>query len=173
MEVSMTKIALSAVISVGVGFFLGAVYDIFRLFRVIFGITVESPFGKKGVRPYVNWILCAVGDLLYMAVCAVCMCVFFFLTGDGRMRSYGLIGAFCGFEVYYYTIGRLFIKFVTFSDKKLKNAVRKAFSLILSAPMVQRGVSKYKEINIKAKRAAAIKKRKKQMAKSGSVKNGF
>ncbi|MBR5539739.1 MAG: spore cortex biosynthesis protein YabQ [Clostridia bacterium] len=169
----MTKIALAALASVGVGVFLGAVYDVFRLFRVILGITAESPFGKKGVRPYVNWILCAACDLLYMAVCAVCMCVFFFLTGDGRMRSYGLIGAFCGFEAYYHTIGRLFISLAVFSDRKFKSAVRKALSLIMSAPFVQRGINKYKEFNIKTKQAAAIKKRKKQMAKCGSVKNGF
>lgn len=180
----MTKIALSATLSIVVGFFLGALYDVVRFFRVLFNISVENPFGKKGVRPYIVWIFASIGDLLFLLAAAVCMCVFFFLTGDGRMRSYGLCGAFLGFEVYYHTVGKLFIGIVDFLAKRVKKAVSficgkvllaagKIIAAFLKMPIVRRIANWYNEYKIRRKRMAEMKKRRKRMAKNGCIKNGF
>jgi len=173
MEVSMAKIGAAALLSLAVGFFLGPAYDVVRFFRVLFNISVESPFGKKGVRPYIGWIFASLGDLVFMLVCAVCLCVFFFLTGDGRMRSYGLIGAFIGFEIYYHTVGKLFIGIVNFLAEAIKKALRKIITAFLNTPIVRRISGWYNEYTVKRKRAAEIKKRRKKMAKNGCIKNGF
>lgn len=183
MEVSMTRIALSALLSVLLGFSLGPFYDAIRFLRVLFGITVASPFGKKGVRPYLSWLFAALGDLLFMLVAAVCMSVFFFLTGDGRMRGYSLVGAFLGFEVYYHTVGRLFIGTVDFLAKKVRALYRfvaeKVYALavkiggaFLRAPIVCRARSWYNDYTKKRKAAAIKKKRQRKMARSG-IRNGF
>lgn len=94
--------------------------------------------GKKGQK-YKNtrrhgapfqYLFVALTDFLFFAVCAVLMCVFFFLTGDGRVRGFPLLGAFLGFLVYYNTIGRLFISICEWLSNLIKTAIRAVFRWI-------------------------------------------
>ena len=184
MQVSMTAAALSALLSVLLGIFLGVLYDIVRFSRVLLGVSVASPFGKKGVRPYVSWVIASLGDLFFFVLAAICMCVFFFLTGDGRMRGYGLVGAFLGFEVYYHTIGRLFIGIcgyiagrvragIRWCFLRLLALVRKIVSCFLKTPIVMRLFAWYNDVKTQRKLRAEAKKRRRRMEKNGCVKNGF
>lgn len=184
MEVSMNQLALSTLLSVVLGAALGVVYDVFRFIRVLFSVKVRSPFGKKGIRPYFEWIFTAVGDLVFMMIVAVCLCVFFFLTGDGRVRIYPLAGAFLGFEIYYHTLGRLFIGIVDFLAEKvkqffafvfcfLKKLLIKAAKGFLNIPFVRSIVAWYKERETVLKKAKAEKIRRRKMKKGGSIRNGF
>ncbi len=179
----MNTLALSALLSVLVGFLLGPIYDVIRFMRVLFGISVASPFKKKGVRPYLSWLFVALGDLLFMLVAAACMSIFFFLTGDGRMRGYALCGAFLGFELYYHTVGRLFIGIVDFLAKKVRALYRFVFTRLraglvkiggcfLRTPIVCRARSWYNDYTKKRKDAAIKKKRQRKMARNG-IRNGF
>lgn len=129
MEVSMTMAAAAAALSVLVGAFLGAFYDVIRFLRVVLGVNVSNPFkkGKMSPRAAFGYVFVSLTDLLFFAVAAVCMCVFFFLMGDGRMRGYGLVGAFLGFVLYYNTVGRLFIGALTRIISLLVRAVRFIF----------------------------------------------
>ena len=68
MEVSMNQIALSAASAILLGLLLGAVYDVIRLTRVIFGVNVASPFGKRNAKAYLGYAFVAVSDFLFFAI---------------------------------------------------------------------------------------------------------
>lgn len=72
-------------------------------------------------------------DFLFFAVCAALMCIFFFLTGDGRVRGFPLLGAFLGFLIYYNTVGRLFIGICEWLSNLVKRIVRTVFRWIWRA----------------------------------------
>ena len=163
----MNQAALAALYSVALGFCLGIVYDFVRFLRLIFGFTVASPFGKKGITPYIGWLFVAVSDLFVMLVFAACMAAFFFLTGDGRMRWYGLLGAFSGFKIYYHTVGRLFIRLAEWAVKRLHRAVAKIGMAILKTPIVRGITERYN--SFKKKKTVAKKKKRR---KNSVIKNG-
>ena len=173
----MNQLALSTLLSVVLGAALGALYDVFRFIRVLFSVKVRSPFGKKGIHPYFEWIFTAVGDLVFMMIVAVCLCVFFFLTGDGRVRIYPLAGAFLGFEIYYHTFGRLFIETVDFLAENVKRFFKFIFSFavkcFLSIPFVRQSVARCKERKIMLCKPKAERIRRRKMKKGGSIRNGF
>lgn len=187
----MTMAAVSAALSVLVGAGLGVVYDVIRFFRVLFSVDAGSPFGKKGARRWFAYIFVALGDLTFFAVAAAVMCVFFFLTGDGRMRGYGLVGAYLGFFCYYQTVGRLFIGIVSRLCSLCKRAVktlgrlllrpiracgglfRKIAARFLKTPIVMRTRARYNEYVQEKKKRAAARKRQRRMKKSGCCRNGL
>lgn len=194
MEVSMSMAALSAALSVLVGVLLGAVYDVIRFTRVLFGADVRSPFAERGQKrrrgAWFSYVFVTLGDLLFFAVATVCMCVFFFLTGDGRMRAYALFGALGGFLLYYHTVGRLFIGICSYLAALCKRAIRwlfrksllpfrrffaackKIFVRIWSLPIVSRTLTRYNGYKTKKKEASQRRKRQKRMQKGGWCKNG-
>ena len=86
--------AASFAASILLGVLFGVLYDAVRFSRVLLFIDVRPPHGG---RDFFRLFLAALGDLLFFAVAAVLMCVFFFVTGDGRVRGFALVGAFCGF----------------------------------------------------------------------------
>ena len=190
MEVSMTQVAVSAALSVVLGVAMGVVYDLIRFARLVFGVNVGSPF-KGGSRfRFLGYFFVCITDLLFFAILTISMCVFFFLTGDGRMRSYGLCGTFLGFLLYYNTIGRLFISVSSFLVAVFKRAVKYVFRLlsapfvfsflwvkktvlqILSLPIVISGVKRYNIYINKCRKKAAYRARQRKMKKGGCVFNG-
>ncbi len=184
----MQQAAISAALSVLLGIFMGALYDVIRFARLVFGFRV-SPLSKQN-KNIVGYIFVSLTDFLFFVILAVCMCVFFFLTGDGRMRAYGLFGAFLGFWLYYNTVGRLFISVSTALVTLFKKAVKCALRLlltpimflarhikkivlrILKLPIVTSGVKRYNDYISKMKKNAVCKARKKQMRKHGAILNG-
>ena len=194
MEVSMSMAALSAALSVLVGVLLGAVYDVIRFTRVLFSVDVRSPFVGKGQKrrrgAWFSYVFVTLGDLLFFAVATACMCVFFFLTGDGRMRAYALFGALGGFLLYYHTVGRLFIGICSYLAALCKKAIRwlfrksllpfrflfavskKIIVRISGLPIVSRTFARYNEYKSKKKEEALRRRRQKRMQKNGYCKNG-
>lgn len=185
----MTMAAVSAALSVLVGAGLGIVYDVIRFVRVLFSVDVKSPFGRKGARRWFSYIFVALGDLFFFAVAAAVLCVFFFLTGDGRMRGYGLVGAYLGFFCYYQTVGRLFIGIVSRLCLLCKRAVkalgrlllrpicacgrlfREILARFLKTPIVMRMRARYNEYVKQKKEAAVLRKRNKRKKKAVVVRN--
>ena len=127
MEVSMQAQAASFTASILLGVLFGVLYDAVRFSRVLLFIDVRPP---RGGRDFFRLFLAALGDLLFFAVAAVLMCVFFFVTGDGRVRGFALVGAFCGFLAYYHTVGRLFITVVEAVASAVRRFVRAALRLL-------------------------------------------
>lgn len=84
------RIFLSAV---GFGFFLGAVYDGFRVLRLLF---------QKTDRAY------RASDLLFALTAGFLVFLFALTTLNGQIRGYVLLGILFGFLLYSYTFGAFF-----------------------------------------------------------------
>ena len=188
MEISMTAAAISAALSVLVGFFLGIFYAVIRVLRAVLGITVASPFNKvkPSFRAVFGYVFVILTDLLFFLIAAARMAAFFFLTGDGRMRGYGLFGTLFGFLIYYNTIGRLFIVAIEYIITLLKKAFRlmlvpiarllKLFkglcARIFDMPIVKAALARYNNYITKRKKRAALRSRRKKAKKGGYIVNG-
>lgn len=107
------------------GLLCGAVYDVFRLVRVFFGITEHAGIGNKlyGIafpligtihRPMPGRIIRAAhlwvvffGDILFALSAGCIFNVFLYVAASGCFRWFYLLFSFIGFLAYYFTIGRL------------------------------------------------------------------
>jgi spore cortex biosynthesis protein YabQ len=77
------------------GFVLGAVYDVFRIFRV------ATRCGRAAV-----FVL----DIIYWLICAAVTFSFLLLQNEGKLRALVIIFEVAGAALYYYTIGVIVIK---------------------------------------------------------------
>ncbi len=101
-------------LSIGFGFLLGLIYDVFRVFRLVAGNVKGMVFAT---------------DFMYLAACGVLSFFFLLVTDEGRVRIYTVSGEILGFMVYYFSFGTVAVR--------VTNAVagifRRIFSAILSA----------------------------------------
>ncbi len=105
-------------LSLGLGFILGVLYDFFRLLR----LTLSK-----------SKILTIVFDILYFALLGLSTFLFILALNKGEIRSYIIIGEILGFLFYYFSLGILAVKVTDI----LTAFFKKLFSLIfriLSAP---------------------------------------
>ena len=98
--------------SLGFGFLLGILYDVFRTLRIIIS-------DAKG------FVIAA--DLIYFAVCSFLMFCFNLIVDNGRVRVYVIVGEILGWMIYYFSLGTLAIK--------LTNSVRRFFKSRIFAPI--------------------------------------
>lgn len=82
-------------LSLGFGFILGILYDVFRIVRL-----VVSP-GRRIVIIY---------DVVYVALSAVLSFLFFLAVNDGSVRAFSLFALLLGWLVYYLSLGIFVIK---------------------------------------------------------------
>lgn len=97
------------------GFVLGAVYDVFRIFRVI------TRSGRVTV-----FVL----DIIYWLICASATFAFLLLQNEGKLRSLIIISEVAGAALYYYTIGTIVIKKTTAASSSVKRHARAATAAI-------------------------------------------
>ncbi len=81
--------------SLGFGFLLGILYDIFRLVRLIISRS-------KGFTFFM--------DLLYFAVCSLLVFCFILAVDSGRVRLYAVTGEALGWLIYYFSFGAVAIR---------------------------------------------------------------
>ena len=86
-SLSLAKQTMSFFLSLGLGFIMGLVYDIFRLFRILF---------SKGKVGYF------ITDILYCIVFSFCTFLFFITVNEGQLRFYLLAGEILGFIIYHF-----------------------------------------------------------------------
>ncbi len=101
-------------LSLGFGFLLGVLYDVFRTVRLI----------VSGGERFVF-----VMDFLYFAACGVLSFFFLLVTDEGRLRIYTLAGEMLGWMIYYFSFGAVAVR-VTSAVARL---FRRMFSSLLSA----------------------------------------
>ncbi|MBQ7669465.1 MAG: spore cortex biosynthesis protein YabQ [Clostridia bacterium] len=109
------------------GLLLGAVYDVIRLSRIIFGVSVYSNknydfslysrgvkniFSRKRGNIFTS-IYLAVTDLLFCLLSAVIFILYMYIYNYGIFRWFILIFTALGFLFYYKTVGRLFVSVST------------------------------------------------------------
>lgn len=104
--------------SVGFGFILGAVYDVFRILRVL---IIKN---NKAVP---------VQDIVYFLLSSVMTFVFLLVINNGKFRFNILLALITGFAVYYLTLGRFSLNFAVSSTKKIKG-IFNAIARVISAP---------------------------------------
>lgn len=104
--------------SVGFGFILGLIYDIFRIVRVL---IIKN---NKAIP---------VQDIAFFSLCAIFTFVFLLVVNNGRFRFNILVALVSGFCVYYLTLGRISVDCITALVKK-SNRIITIFSRIITAP---------------------------------------
>lgn len=97
--------------SLGFGFLLGILYDLFRVIR----LTVSR---SRGFTLFM--------DLLYFAFCTVLTFFFLLVLDAGRIRLYSLGGELLGFLVYYFSFGAVASR----AGSRFAKAVKRLFALI-------------------------------------------
>jgi len=85
-------------LSCGMGFLLGAYYDVFRILRCILRPGAVSVFWQ---------------DMLFFLTAAPLVFLFALAVADGVVRLYLFAGLVAGFFAYRYTVGRAVVRFVT------------------------------------------------------------
>lgn len=133
------------------GVFLGAVYDCFRISRILVGITVRCHgsaerlygisypmIGKLCARPTVSKrtadVLIFVSDVLFSLIVSASVLVVTFFRNDGKIRAECLAITAAGFAVYYFSIGMLtalFSSYIAFVIRIVLAYVRFAVMLPL------------------------------------------
>lgn len=174
----MNALAAMAAASVFVGIMLGAVYDVIRFSRAVLGVDVGNPFKKRKRFAVMRYLLVVLGDIMFFMIAAAVMSVFFFITGDGRMRGHALFGAFLGFLFYYHTVGRLFISSVEYIVSFLRRAAgwlkRQILKLVrkfCGLPIVTSAFTRYNKYIDKRKKNAVLRKRQRRMKSGQRCKN--
>ncbi len=111
-------------LSIGLGFFLGILYDLFYIIRLI--IT------KNKYTIYVQ-------DILYLLSCSFITFIFILALSSGVVRGYVIVGELFGWLIYYFSTGYFIVSFaskaVDSSKKAIKNFIifiLKPFKLILT-----------------------------------------
>ncbi len=102
------------------GLFLGVLYDVLRITRMLTGITPVHVahiswigrlpmrrIGKIGKGPVSTLIFVHLLDIVYGLSTGVCFCIFLYALNNGRFRWYLLLGCVLGFFAYYYSVGKL------------------------------------------------------------------
>lgn len=102
-------------LSCGMGFLLGAYYDVFRILRCILRPGAVRVFWQ---------------DMLYFLTAAPLVFLFALAVNDGVMRLYLFAGLVAGFFAYRYTVGRAVVCFVTAVIRWLSRMGRRLYGLI-------------------------------------------
>lgn len=129
-------------LSVGFGFLLGLLYDVFRTLRLVVSDAKGFVFAM---------------DFLYFIACGILSFFFLLVTDEGRLRIYTLSGEILGWMIYYFSLGAV----VTKISGAAARIFKKVFS-VLTAP-VKFFLRKIK--NLSAKISVFLRKRIKKSDK--------
>ncbi len=135
MTVSQERLAIILLYSFVVGFFLGIVYDFFRIRRLSFRVDGRL-FEKNKERSFrkeknFEHVIIFFEDVLFALISSVVVCIFIFYMNSGRFRGITLVGAFLGFLLYYKTVGRLVMLFSGIIIGFIKFLIRKIYDYTL------------------------------------------
>ncbi|MBQ7714544.1 MAG: spore cortex biosynthesis protein YabQ [Clostridia bacterium] len=137
LEYSMGSLVLTAFYSVGLGFFLGAFYEVVRILRIAVGITpqaVSSPYSGlyrgrfRNVFPAslgktFSVIFVSLTDLLYFTASGVVFSVFLYRFNYGIFRWFFLVALVLGFLLYYHTVGKAVPRMTYYCAETVRFAV--------------------------------------------------
>ena len=119
----------------GMGFLLGAYYDVFRVWRCIKCANAWQVFWQ---------------DVLFFVTSAAAVFVFALAVTDGVLRVYLYVGLIAGFAAYRYTVGRAVVGAVTLVCRvlsrmaaRVRHRVGEAWAFV--AKKVQKNIKKFKK----------------------------
>ena len=130
MKAAGENLVILLLYSLLVGAFLGVLWDVFRILRIIaYGkrnavksLYIPLPATEKGVAKALSvshtqnflslaGILIFISDILFSLTATVSLILLIFQVNNGEIRGTALIGTVIGFSVYYFTVGRLTVLF--------------------------------------------------------------
>ncbi len=133
--VSQQKLAIILLYSVFIGVFLGVVYDVFRIRRLAF--KTGACFSKKDTNEVArkenvaDCVIIFFEDVLFAVISSIVVCIFIFYMNSGQFRGIAVIGALCGFLLYYLTVGRVVMYFSGVIIGFFKFLIRKIYEYTL------------------------------------------
>ena len=137
-SLSLAKQTRSFLFSLGIGFLLGLLYDVFRIFRVAF---------SKGKIGYF------ITDILYFIVFSFCTFLFLITVNEGQLRLYLIIGEVFGFLIYYFSVGVIVFRIFDRTISFIKRGFKKIKNIILSPIIrIKRRISKIFTKNVEKQR---------------------
>lgn len=138
-------------LSCGMGFLLGAYYDVFRILRCILRPSTVRVFWQ---------------DILFFLTAAPLVFLFTLAVTDGVVRVYVFAGLVVGFFAYHYTVGRAVVRCVTAVIARLSRTGRFLYGLIKVPVGALRELCRKAAKKIR-KNAKNFKKRLETKGKSG------
>lgn len=104
-------------LSCGMGFLLGVLYEIFRLLRMMFSVKKRSTF---------------IFDILYCLLATFLSFVFILTANRGAVRWYIIFGVAAGWIIYYFALGGIAVKFSRFITTCIKKTVTFSVKIIIA-----------------------------------------
>jgi hypothetical protein len=123
------------------GFFLGVVYDFFRILRIARTHEKEkildsvhkhfkgTEYCAKSDAKKAENILVFTEDFVFCVVATLIEILLFYHLNDGVIRIYAILLSIIGFFVYHYSLGRILI----YTSKRIINFVRRIIYFVLIA----------------------------------------
>lgn len=131
---SITDQVVTTLFSALLGITLGALYDVIRISRAIFGIVYKNRFTEKLkllklplIENPINYakksgkikesVVLFLTDVIYFLIVTFVMIIFVYHVGDGVVRWYIFAGVMSGIMLYYFTLGKIVIsisEYITF-----------------------------------------------------------
>ena len=131
------------------GFVLGAVYDVFRVFRIVTRCGHVAVF---------------VMDIIYWLICSAATFAFILLQNDGKLRTLIIVSEIAGALLYYYSIGTAVVKKTAEASPKIKRHARTATAAIVR-PMRRFGSAAGYKISKKGRSAGSFIKKESKLFK--------
>ncbi len=101
-------------LSLGFGFLLGILYDVFRTLRLIISRSASFTVAM---------------DILYFLLCALLVFCFNLVVDSGKIRLYVLFGDMLGWLIYYFSLGEISAKLVNRVISSVKRVVSSIYGL--------------------------------------------
>lgn len=110
-------------LSVVMGAVLGAAYDVFRAFRILF------PFARKKAAV-------AAEDVIFMLLCGAAVFIFAVTFCRGQVRLFCILGALLGFVLYIFSVGSVVCALCRRAAAAVSELLQKVYSAVF-APAVK------------------------------------
>ena len=123
MEVSMRSLVFTSMYAVIFGAALGMFYDVFRILRIIFGVSeyggrpphcrlykkgIPDLFSGKRGKAFSSVFVC-ITDIFYFVLSGIAFILFLYCFNYGRFRWFILLFTVLGFRLYYLSVGKAVI----------------------------------------------------------------
>jgi len=133
----MRSLVLTSLYATVFGYFIGAFYDVFRITRIVFGVSrsavshrfdrlykkrIPDVFSKERGKVFSAIFVC-VTDIIFLTLSGVAFILFLYCFNYGKFRWFILASAVLGFRLYYLTLGRAVVFSSGFISDTLKLAL--------------------------------------------------
>ena len=116
MGITLTGQSTVFLLSCCFGVILGALYDLFRIFRL------AIPCNK---------FIIFIQDIIFWVICTALTFAFMLITSSGQIRGFIIFGELLGAVIYYCTIGILVMKSSKFIIRIVKIVIKFIFKLLI------------------------------------------